>query len=177
LFAAAGAAAVAALVAVGIAWISDSDPNETRAPAREREAGSVERCVALWNGPANSRQQAILNTAALAGPSRVPPSPGGVPVARRVLVLRYDGPPLEDVGVGEAGVNARRGDCLVAHPSQVLFLYTKGAWHQVGYSPGLAFEGIPERATSAPNAVMAIRRRPAPSDGQAGRIALLRSPV
>jgi hypothetical protein len=29
-------------------------------------------------------------------------------------------------------MNASRGDCMVAHPSNVLFLYTKAAWHQVG---------------------------------------------
>jgi hypothetical protein len=178
--AAAGAVALAGLVAVGVAWISDSDT--TRAPAsdqsdrserREETAESLERCVALWNGPANSKQRAVLHTAALAGTSRSPAPPGAVPLARRVLVLRYSGAPQEDVGVGDTGVTARRGDCLVAHPSQVLFLYTQGAWQQVGYSPGLAFQGIPQRATSSPNAVMAIRRAPAPRSREAGRIELL----
>jgi hypothetical protein len=176
LLVATGAAALVAVAAVGVAWILDSDTST--APATERSSqGSLERCVSLWNDPANSKQRAILNAAALAGAARSPPTPGGVPVARRVLVLRYAGPPLEDVGIGEPGVNASRGDCLVAHPSQALFLYTRGAWHRVGYSPGLAFEGVPERATSSPNAVMAIRSRTAPRDRQAGRIELLRTPV
>jgi hypothetical protein len=65
------------------------------------------------------------------GSERAGRTAGGRP-AREARVLRYAGPPLDEVGVGETGMNASRGDCMVAHPSNVLFLYTKAAWHQVG---------------------------------------------
>src|SRR5215210_2396634 len=173
---AAGVVAAAALGVLGLTWVLDSDTAPPppsagdRAPLRDNRATNLRDCVARWNGPANSKQRAVLNRAAVAEPSVSSAVPGGVPLENRVLVLRYSGPPLEDVGVGETGVNASRGDCLVAHPSNVLFLYTDAAWHQVGHSPGLAFEGIPQRATSSPNAVIVVRKPAAGPDVDAGRI-------
>ena len=172
LLAGAGGAAVVVVVVMAVIWIVDSDTTQP-APARDKRATSLRECVALWNDPANSRQRAALNSAALLDPGGAPTAPGSVPLERRVLVLRYAGPPQEDVGVGESGVNASRGECMVVHPSNVLFLYTK-AWHQVGYSPGLAFKGIPQRATSSPNAVMVIRKPATGTAVDAGRIALTR---
>jgi hypothetical protein len=169
---AAGGAAVVVLVVLCVTWIVDSDT--APAPSRHNRAEGLRGCVTLWNGPANSKQRAVLNTAALAAPRVPPAAPGSAPLAGRVLVLRYSGPPLEDVGVGEAGVNASRGDCVVAHPSQVLFLYTKAAWHQVGYSPGLAFKDIPQQATTSPNAVMLVREPSATPAVNAGKIELAR---
>jgi hypothetical protein len=169
LVAAAGAAALA-LAAVVLASLGDS--GKTRSAATPGD--ELRRCVALWNRPANARLRATLNSAALAG-SRVPTTTsGGASLARRVLVLRYTGPPLEDVGVGESGVNATRGDCMVAHPTEVLFLYTRGGWHQVGYSPGLAFEGTPQRAIRSPNGVITLRKPGEDSAIDPGRIALTR---
>jgi hypothetical protein len=169
LLGAAGGAAVVALVVLGVTWIGDSDtPPAPR--SRDSRVATLQDCVERWNGPANVKQRAVLNTAALARPEASP----GAPLNTRVLVLNYSGPPLDDVGVGKAGVNASRGDCIVAHPSNLLFLYTKGTWHRVGYSPGLAFDGIPQRATTSPNAVIVVR---APAGGQApdaGSIALTR---
>jgi hypothetical protein len=169
----AGGVAVVALVVLGITSIGDSDTSPAP-PSRENPAASLQDCVERWNGAANAKQRAALNKAALAGPSGPPAAPGSVPLESRVLVLRYSGPPLENVGVGEARVNASRGDCIVAHPSNVLFLYTNETWHQVGYSPGLAFEGIPQQATASPNAVMVIRKPAAGQAANAGRIALTR---
>jgi hypothetical protein len=171
LLGAAGGLVVVALVVLGVTSIGDSDTSPAPAP-RDNPAPSLQDCVERWNGAANAKQRAALNKAALAGPSGPPAAPGGAPLRSRVLVLRYSGPPLEDVGVGEGRVNASRGDCLVAHPSNVLFLYTEGTWQQVGYSPGLAFEGIPQQATSAPNAVTVVRRPGAVQAANAGRIAL-----
>jgi len=124
-----------------------------------------EACVARWNTPSNARPRALMNRAALASAT----APG---VGRRVLIQRYAGPPLEDVGVGESGVNASRGQCLIAHASNVLFLYSRGAWRQVGYSPGLAFAGIPQRAARSPNATLALQAPGEPSNGEAGTIQL-----
>jgi hypothetical protein len=169
----AGGATLVAVVVLGVIWIVDSGTTRP-ASSRDKRAASLRECVALWNDPANSRQRAALNTAALLDPGAAPTAPGSVPLERRVLVLRYAGPPQEDVGVGESGVNANRGECMVVHPSNVLFLYTKAAWHQVGYSPGLAFEGIPQRATSSPNAVMVVRKPATRPPINAGRIALTR---
>jgi hypothetical protein len=149
------------------------DSGKTRVP-RARPAASLQGCVALWNRAGNARQRAILNTAALAGPSGPAPTPGEPSLAERVLVLRYRGPPLRDVGVGEADVDTSRGDCMVAHPSNALFLHTRGAWHQVGYSPGLAFDGIPQRATRSPNGVTTLRKPGQPRAVDPGRIALTR---
>src|ERR687896_1713630 len=180
LLGAVGGVAVVALVVLGVIWIvdsdddSDSDSDTAPAPSRDNRAADLRDCVKLWNDPANTKQRALLNAAALEGPRVPPPEPGSAPLPSRVLVLRHAGPPLEDVGVGEAGINASRGDCVVAHPSQVLFLYTKAAWHQVGYSPGLAFDGIPQKATSSPNAVMVVRRPAAGPAVNAGRIELTR---
>ena len=180
LLGAVGGVAVVALVVLGVIWIVDSDSdsgsNSDRSPAPSRDNREVDLrdCVTLWNDPANSKQRAVLNAAALEGPRVPPPEPGSAPLANRVLVLRYAGPPLEDVGVGETGINAGRGDCVVAHSSQVLFLYTRAAWHQVGYSPGLAFDGIPQKATSSPNAVMVVQERSAEPAVNAGRIELTR---
>ena len=79
---AAGGAAVVALVTLGATWIVDSDT--TTAPAsRDNPAASLRTCVARWNGPANSRQRAVLNTAARGGPSAPAEQPGGVPLERR----------------------------------------------------------------------------------------------
>jgi hypothetical protein len=64
---------------------------------------------------------------------------------------------------------------MVAHPSNVLFLYRRRAWRQVGYSPGLAFDGIPQRATRSPNALITLRRPGEQPDGELGRISLLHS--
>jgi hypothetical protein len=171
LLGAAGGLAVVALVVLGVTTIGDSDTSPAPAP-RDNPAPSLQDCVERWNGAANAKQRAALNKAALAGPSGPPAAPGGVPLRSRVLVLRYSGPPLENVGVGEARVNASRGDCIVAHTSNVLFLYAKDTWHQVGYSPGLAFEGIPQQAARSPNAVMVIREPGAGQAANAGRIAL-----
>ena len=161
----AGVAVAAAMPACG------EEPADTRA-SREVGDGAQQECVALWNGPDNARPRAVLNRAAVAVPGIAATTRQGQSLARRALLLRYDGPPLEDVGVGEAGVNASGGECMVAHVSKVLFLHTGGAWHQVGYSPGLAFEGIPQRAASAPNAVITIRKQPG-SAVEPGRIALV----
>ena len=141
--------------------------------APSRSEASLRACVALWNRPGNSRQRALLNSAALAGPSVRPTTPAGAPpLAERALVLRYRGPVREDVGVGERGVDASPGDCLVAHPSNTLSLYTRGRWHQVGYSPGLAFQGIPQRAARAPNAVITLQKPGERQKVDPGRLAL-----
>ena len=185
LLGAAAAAAVVALGVLGVTWIVGSDTapvpparddpdTSPQPPSRDDRAASLRTCVTRWNRPANSRQRALLNTAALETPRASPAAPGSVPLERRVLVLRYAGPPLEDVGVGESGVNASRGDCIVAHPSNVLFVYTKAAWHQAGYSPGLAFDGIPQQATNSSNAVTVVRKPGANPGVNAGRIELTR---
>jgi hypothetical protein len=183
----AAAAAVGALAVLGVEWAFDSDTAppppalgdgapaaDDRAPPRDDRTTSLRDCVTLWNRAGNSEQRAVLNAAAVASPSVSSTTRESTPLQRQVLVLRYAGPSVDDVGVGEAGVNASRGDCVVAHPSQVLFLYTENAWHQVGYSPGLAFKGIPQQATSAPNAVMVVRRPTAAGAVDAGRIELTR---
>jgi hypothetical protein len=163
-----GGIAVAAAVVAGIL---NSGKTATRP---ERSGESLRRCVALWNGPGNARQRSALNAAALAGPSVTATNPGSAQVADRVLVLRYRGPPVEDVGVGGPRVDATWGDCVVAHPSNILFLYTRRAWHNIGYSPGLAFKGIPERATKSPNGVTTVRRPAAQRAEEPGMIALTR---
>jgi hypothetical protein len=170
LLVAAAAAAAVALAAAVLASVVDSD--KTRPAATP--GAELRGCVALWNRPGNARHRAILNSAALAGSGVPATTPEGASLAERVLVLRYAGPPLEDVGVGEPGVNATRRDCMVAHPAEVLFLYTRGGWHQVGYSPGLAFEGIPQRAIRSPNGVITLRKPGEDSAVDPGRIALTR---
>jgi hypothetical protein len=155
----ASAGLVAVAVAVGVVVLAGGEERaKTRAPREAREA-TRPGCFALWNRPENARQRRILGRAAVAAQD-VAATSEGPELARRALVLRYAGPPLENVGVGEQGVNASGGECLVAHLSQVMFLYTRGAWRQVGYSPGLAFEGVPQRAASAPNALVSIRGQP-----------------
>jgi hypothetical protein len=165
---------VGAIVAVTLVSCgSSSDQKSASKGERTRpRAAPLATCVSLWNRADNARQRALLNNAALVGPSVRSTTPGKPPLSERVLVLRYAGPPLEDVGVGEHGVNASRGDCLVAHPSNTLFLYAGGAWHKVGYSPGLAFNGIPQRATRSPNGVVTLRR-PGQHSVDSGRIALI----
>jgi hypothetical protein len=156
----ASAGLIAAAVAVGVVVLAGGEERaKTRAPREAREA-TRPGCIALWNRPENARQRRILGRAAVAARDVTATTSEDPELARRAVVLRYTGPPLEDVGVGEQGVNASGGECLVAHLSQVMFLYTRGAWRQVGYSPGLAFAGVPQRAARAPNALVTIRGQP-----------------
>src|SRR5215208_736472 len=82
------AVAVAAALAVGAAALMSGDSSRNAS----RSHGRLGACVTRWNGPSNSGPRALMNRAALG--SGTPPA-----VARRVLILRYAGPPLEDVGV------------------------------------------------------------------------------
>jgi hypothetical protein len=71
----------------------------------------------------------------------------------KALVLVYRGAPIDDVGVGVGGVNLAPGDCMVVHPASVMFAFTNGFWHQVGYTSGEPdLSGLPAQAARAPNA-------------------------
>ena len=164
----------AVLVGGALTGCGSTSGHSTRNRAEASREASLNACVALWNRAGNSRQRALLNSAALAGPSAPPTTPGTPSLAERALVLRYAGPFRRDVGVGERGVDASPGDCLVAHPSNTLFLYARGRWHQVGYSPGLAFQGIPQRAARAPNAVITLQKPGERQKVDPGRMALTR---
>jgi hypothetical protein len=129
-----------------------STPAAPRAPA----PNPLQRCAARWNAPGNAGQRGAFDTAARNAAA-------GTSVVDNALVLRYSGTPIQDVGVGVAGVNLEQGDCVVVHPSNLVFAFTGDGWQQIGVSPGTGITALATRAARAPNARV---------DG-AGRVTLL----
>lgn len=79
----------------------------------------------------------------------------GTPLDNKALVLIYRGAAIDDVGVGVGGVNLAPGDCMVVQPATIMFAFTDGFWHQVGYTsgdPDLA--SLAEQAARSPNAIV-----------------------
>ena len=116
---------------------------QTAGPSEQ--AAKLQDCLNHWNSPGNPTQRARF-----AGATRS--AAGSGEVGTGVLVLRYAGRAVRNVGVGVGGVNLHPGDCLIVHPSNVMFGFTDGFWHQVGYGPGTDLAGLPGQAATAPNA-------------------------
>ena len=111
-------------------------------------ATELKPCLDHWNSPGNPTQRIRFATAARMAAA-------GTPLDNKALVLVYRGAPINDVGVGIGGVNLAPGDCMVVHPAAIMFAFTNGLWHQVGYTsaePDLS--PLPARAARSPNATV-----------------------
>lgn len=115
------------------------------APTSGASTAGLTECVNHWNSPGNPTQRALFA-------SEVRSAGEGTTVADQALVLRYSGPELREVGVGIAGVNLGAGDCVVVHPTNVVFGFTDGMWHQIGSNPGSPVADLAKKAASSPNA-------------------------
>jgi hypothetical protein len=105
-------------------------------------------CLDHWNSPGNPTQRIRFATAARTAAA-------GTPLDDKALVLIYRGAPIDDVGVGVGGVNLAPGDCMVVHPAAIMFAFTNGFWHQVGYTSGEPdLSPLPGDAARSPNAIV-----------------------
>jgi len=105
-------------------------------------------CLDHWNSPGNPTQRTRFATAARTAAA-------GTPLDDKALVLIYRGAPIDDVGVGVGGVNLAPGDCMVVHPAAIMFAFTNGFWHQVGYTSGEPdLSPLPGDAARSPNAIV-----------------------
>ncbi|HET8672004.1 MAG TPA: hypothetical protein VFL87_00080 [Thermoleophilaceae bacterium] len=111
-------------------------------------AAELKPCLDHWNSPGNPTQRVRFATAARTAAA-------GTPLDNKALVLVYRGAPINDVGVGIGGVNLAPGDCMVIHPAAIMFAFTNGFWHQVGYTSGEPdLAPLPAQAARSPNAIV-----------------------
>jgi hypothetical protein len=128
-----------------------SRPAAVTQPARKASSDArLQSCLDHWNSPGNPTQRVRFATAAREAAA-------GTPLDDKALVLVYRGAPIDDVGVGVGGVNLAPGDCMVVHPANVMFAFTNGFWHQVGYAPGEPnLSALPLQAAKSPNANVSL---------------------
>jgi hypothetical protein len=153
-------------------------PSTTAASERAPKVSFEDRCMRRWNRASNRDSREILNGSALTSPY-AQPDPGQLPTSEEVgvAVVRYDGPAVEDAGVGSSQVTVRPGDCLVVGFGNTLFAEANSGFAQA-YAHPLAgpFAEFAQGPEGYENAVLFTQPGLAPTTTRVGKLAPILDP-